>query len=462
MNRWLAGHVWWPLTERLVGRDTMRRVRKLRQSDRALREQIRAIQQRKLQRIISLAAAHCPFYRERFRACGLEPGDENITPESLQALPFLTRDTIRENLDGMRWLGAPGRQWLYATGGSSGQPLRFYTDASRQAADWAARWRARGWWGISPGDREIWIWGSPVEARASDHLRRWRDALLNQEILSAFEMSDAAMDRYVERLQHVQPVCVYGYPSSLGLLARHALETRRLPPGSLGSRMLRAVFTTGEVLLAPDRVAIEAAFGTQVVVEYGSRDGGLIALGCPAGLLHVSEENAIIEIVDEDGRPVAPGESGQVVVTCLETFAMPIIRYRIGDLARLAPASAIGDGGRCPCGSAHLALAEVRGRLTDHIVRKDEGGLRRMHALSLIYVLRAAPGIRQFRIVQPDLQALDVELVCDGSFTPDRERMVVQQLAQRMGAGVSIHLHRRDSIPPSPSGKHTCVVSHVC
>ena len=461
MNRWLAGNILWPLTERLVGRDTMRRVRQLRRSDRASLAQLRAIQQRKLQRVIRLAAGHCPFYRERFRACGLEPGDKSITPESLQALPFLTRDTIRDNLDAMRWPDAPGRQWLYTTGGSSGEPLRFYTDASRQAADWAARWRAREWWGICPGDREIWIWGSPVEVNATDRLRRWRDALLGQEILSAFEMSDAAMDRYVERLQHVRPACVYGYASSLALLARHALEAGGLPPGALGSGRLRAVFTTGEGLLEPDRVAIERAFGSPVVVEYGSRDGGLIALGCPAGMLHVPQENAIVEIVDEDGRPTAPGEIGEVVVTCLETFAMPVIRYRIGDLARLAPASALEADGRCRCGSAHLALAEVRGRLTDHIIRKEAGCLRRMHALSLIYVLRDAPGIRQFRIEQPDLQRLNVDLVCDGTFTPERERAVIEELARRMGPDVSIRLRRRDRIPPSPSGKHACVVSHV-
>jgi phenylacetate-CoA ligase len=202
---------------------------------------------------------------------------------------------------------------------------------------------------------------------------------------------------------------------------------------------------------------IAEAFGAPVVIEYGSRDGGLIACGCPAGNLHVPDENVIVELLGSDGAPVTPGEIGEVVLTCLETFAMPIIRYRIGDLARAARLS----GPSCPCGLAHTALAEVQGRVTDQIVCREADGVRRMHALVLMYALREAPGIRRFRIVQRSLEQIEVEVVCGSEFTPQVETDVHRKLGQRLGAGVAVTICRCDQIAPSRSGKHACVVSYV-
>jgi len=455
VNRWLAGHLFWPLTERLRQRDTMRRWRELQQSQGLSAQALCELQQRKLRKLLKLAAAHCRFYDQRFRRAHLDPNDPNLTVQDLRRLPVLTRDEIREHLQEMAWHDCPrGGAWPYNTGGSSGEPLKFYFDRYRQAADWAARWRARGWWGVRPGDPEILLWGAPIELHAQDRLRQWRDRLLNQYLLNAFDMSDDTMDAYMHRIRACRPVCLYGYPSSLALLARHA-RRRGLPPGALGSDRLRAVFVTGEVLLEPDREVIASAFSAPVVIEYGARDGGLLACACRAGQLHVPEENVIVELLAPDGRPVQPGGIGDVVVTHLETRAMPIIRYRIGDLAQKAPASS------CPCGQAHAALVQVRGRVTDQIVCRTGGGLRRMHALSLIYVLREVEGVKQFRITQPALDRLEVEIVPDERFTPKVERAMRRGLRRRMGNEVAIRIHRRDRIQPSGSGKYACVVSQV-
>jgi phenylacetate-CoA ligase len=279
--------------------------------------------------------------------------------------------------------------------------------------------------------------------------------MLNQYALNAFNMSEATMDQYIRRFHAIQPVCIYGYASSLALLARHAMERG----ASLKSYRLRAVFTTGEVLLDHDREVIETVFNAPVVIEYGCRDGGLLAYGCPAGELHVPQENVIVELLDADGRAVAPGEVGEVVVTYLEMFAMPLIRYRTGDLAR-QPTDA-NTRAACTCGHASMTLTEVQGRKTDQIVTKNGDGIKRMHALSLIYVLREVDGLQQFRITQPCLERLEVDLVADDQVTPDVERSIELGLRQRMGDGVVIDLRRRDRIPPIASGKHACVVSHV-
>ena len=456
MSRRLIGHMAWSVTERLLRRDTMRRFQILQRSDFFSAEQLYALQNQKLRKLLRLANAHCAYYTDLFNRAGLNLNDPLVGFKDLPNLPLLSRQDITDHLDAMTWFDAPnGGAIPHTTGGSSGEPLKFYIDRARQAADWAARWRARGWWGLRPGDPEIILWGAPAEESAVDHVRRWRDAMLNQYTLNAFNMSQATMDQYIDQFRAIQPVCVYGYASSLALLARQAIDRGV----SLSSYRLRAVFTTGEVLLDHDRETIESAFDAPVVIEYGCRDGGLLAYGCPSGELHVPQENVIVELLDADGKRVAPGEVGEVVVTYLEMLAMPLIRYRTGDLAR-QPANANARAA-CACGRASMTLTEVQGRQTDQIVAKDGNGVKRMHALSLIYVLREVDGLQQFRITQPCLERLEVDLVADDRVTPDVERAIELGLRQRMGDDVTIALRRRDCIPPIASGKHACVISHV-
>lgn len=461
MNRWVAEHISWPMTERLRRRDTMSRLDTLRATQHLTAAQLRELQQRKLRRLLIMARAHCPFYAERFADAGWDI--ERAQLADLARLPTLSRDDIRDNLDRMTWRGAPaGGPQPHNTGGSSGEPLQFYFDRSRQAADWAARWRAREWWHVPPGSPELLLWGAPIELRAHDRLRRWRDALLNQEILDAFDMTDEQMDAYLKRIRDRRPRCLYGYASSMALLARHALGNKAMSR-TPGTERLTAVFVTGEVLLPEDRKVIESAFGAPVGIEYGCRDGGLIAFSCPSGLLHVTQENMIVELLAPNGGPVPHGEIGEVAVTHLEAFAMPIIRYRTGDLAR-APEpgdNRLDDKGVCRCGLKLETLAEVRGRLTDQIVCRHEGRIRRMHALALMYVVRETPGIRRFRITQKSIDSLDVEIVTDEKFTPAAEKQLEAGLCARMGAGVRVRIKRRDRIPPSASGKHACVISQV-
>ena len=110
----------------------------------------------------------------------------------------------------------------FSTGGSSGEPLVFYRGKERVSHDVAAKWRATRWWNVDIGDREIVIWGSPIELGSQDRVRLIRDKLLRTELLSAFEMSEANLERFIRRIQAFKPRMLFGYPSSLALMARYA------------------------------------------------------------------------------------------------------------------------------------------------------------------------------------------------------------------------------------------------
>ena len=349
--------------------------------------------------------------------------------------------------DQMVWHGVPGGAFKYNTGGSSGQPLIFYYGRRRQASDAAGRMRARRWWGVEPGDPEVYLWGAPVELDKTDRIKTLRDRLINQLVLNAFEMSPAAMDEYAQAIQAFQPHCIYGYASSLALLAAHLLDRKtelRLPK-------LKVVCTTGEPLFDYQRQLIGAAFGSPVANEFGSRDIGFTAHETPQGQMLLMSESIILEVLDEQGQPVPPGETGEAVMTALESFAQPFIRYRTGDMVRVADES-------CRAGRGLDVIAEVLGRSTDFVVRAD-GTI--MHALAVIYVLRAVAGVGEFKIVQHSLHEFEVLVVPNASWQESGRVEIETGLHKRLGDDIRIDLRLVESIPAEASGKHRYVVSRV-
>lgn len=435
--------------EAALGRRTFAYWQELEGSQWLSREGVEALQARKLNALLGHALAHSPWHAERIRAAGL---DETVRAgqmrlADLPRLPTMGKSDARENVDRLVWRDAPGGVFKYNTGGSSGEPLIFYFGRSRQASDAAGRMRARHWWGVAPGDREAYLWGAPVELNKTDRVKTLRDRLVNQLVLNAFAMSPERMDAYLETLRAWQPKCLYGYASSLALLAAHA-EARGIRPGL---RALRVVCTTGEPLYAHQRDLIGRVFGVPVANEFGSRDIGFTAHEAPGGQMLLMSESHIVEVLDEAGTPVAPGEMGEAVITGLTSEAQPFIRYRTGDTLRLASESATGGQG------LHV-IAEVTGRQTDFVTAADG---RVMHALAVIYVLRAVPGVAQFKCIQHTVDRMEVQVVPGPDWTETGRHAIEAGLKARLGSTLCVELRLLDKIPPEASGKHRYVVSHV-
>lgn len=441
----IASGLLFPLHERLKGHDTVALRRRLEDSQWWPPERLRVNRIERLRAFMERIGATVPYYRDLFARTGFDPARIDSL-DALRALPLLTKPLIRTNLEALKAEGH-GPLTRYNTGGSSGEPLIFYMDKLRKSHDVAAKWRATRWWGVDIGDPELVVWGSPVELGAQDRVRRMRDGVMRSRLLPAFEMSPANLDRFVDSIRSARPAMLFGYPSSLALIAGHARK-KGIAMDKLG---IRVVFVTSEKLYDEQRLAIETVFGAPVANGYGARDAGFIAHQCPSGSLHISAEDIIVETVRVDGNPAPAGEAGEIVVTHMATPEFPFVRYRTGDVGVLS-------GTACACGRGLPVLEEVQGRTTDFVVAQD-GTV--MHGLALIYTVRDLPGVERFKIVQVSLERTEVLLVTNPSFRSESEARIIRDFRRRLGEKVEISIQRVAEIPSEKSGKYRYVTSRV-
>ena len=434
-----------PLHERLKGHDSVALRQRLERSQWWPRDAIEADRVTRLRGFLADAGTRVPYYRELFARHGFDPATVQSLAD-LARLPLLGKPEIRANADRIKADGH-GPLSRYNTGGSSGEPLIFFIGKDRVTHDVAAKWRATRWWGVDIGDPEMVVWGSPIELGAQDWVRRVRDKVLRTQLLPAFEMSDAKVDGFIAAIRRQRPRMLFGYPSALTHIARHA-QKRGVAMDDLG---IKVAFVTSERLYDDQRATIARVFGCGVANGYGGRDAGFIAHECPAGGLHLTAEDLIVEIIGPDGRPVPDGQPGEIVTTHLATRDFPFIRYRTGDVAVL-------DTAACACGRGLPLIKEIQGRSTDFVVAAD-GTV--MHGLALIYILRDLPGVQSFKIVQESLENTTVQLVVDEHFERGRSSDIVTAFQRRLGAGVAVDLQFVDSIAPEKSGKFRYVVSRV-
>jgi phenylacetate-CoA ligase len=212
---------------------------------------------------------------------------------------------------------------------------------------------------------------------------------------------------------------------------------------------LAAALTSAETLLHHQRRTIEETFATHVFDQYGQAEMQSFWYECEAGRMHAHPLAGITEILRTDGTAAAPGEMGEVVLTGLLNYAMPLISYRVGDTARFSAES-------CPCGRGMPVIEEIGGRLDDFVYTRERGALGRLDP-----VLKGVHNIVESQIEQESLDLLRIRFVPAPHFTSEDLQVLETNLRARVGRGIHLEFECTNRIPRSANGKFRFVISHL-
>ena len=412
-------------------------LRRLERSQYDSPEEVRATQLTMLRSTLRHAYHTVPYYRAAWDAAGVRPDDVS-TLEELARLPVLTKADIRRHNDALVSTAFDKATLrVKTTSGSTGVPLKIYLD--ERGAQWktAATLRADEWSGWRRGQRVAKVWGNP-EYQHHGLRGRLVNAVVDRAVyLDTIQLNDDRIREFVTVLRGHRPGLVFGHAHSLYLVAC------RLRAMGIDDLRPDGVISTAMPLHSWQRTVIEQVFGVPATNRYGCEEVSLIACECErhAGL-HVAAESVFTE-VEPDGR---------LLVTDLSNFAMPLIRYRIGDVVTTSATP-------CPCGRGLPLLATVEGRDADYVLT-PAGNLISGISLTENFATKV-PGTAQLQIVQETRTRLLLRLVRDEHFTEASRRTIASLVLELFGPTMTVETEFVDAIAQEPSGKYRFCVSKV-
>jgi phenylacetate-CoA ligase len=440
-------HIAFPLWERKNRWGLLRHLGNMERAQYWPPEKLAEHQWSAFRRLVTHALETCPYYRDAFRRAGVSLQDLR-SPQDIARVPTLSKEDVQAHRDAMvssRY--RPEDLIEDMTGGSTGSPLQFYYDRERFATRTAATLRHDRWSGWEIGERRAILWGAAQDVRANDLKARLRRRLINRTLmLDASALDEAAMARFARQLERYRPTLLVAYANTLGLFARYVQAQK------IRGLTAKGIITSAEMLTPENRALIEETFGCRIFNRYGCREFAVIASECEAHSgLHINADNLLVETVSAAGP--CRGEDGELVITDLRNFAMPMIRYRIRDVGRILP-------GTCQC-SRGLPLMELSGgRVTDFLTATN--GRKVSGVVLATYVITRIPGIEQVQFVQSEPGAVTLNLVRGAGWSEGTTLTPLLAKAREfLGPDMRFEVSYRDRIPHESSGKYRFAVSSL-
>ncbi len=409
-------------------------------------DQLISINWHKRKKLLKHAYENVPYYACTFRESGLHPLDVR-TEEDWSQLPILTKEKIRDNFDDLIATNVSKKDLkMVTTGGSTGQPLKLYQD-NRFPLE-TIGWRMLSWWDVSPGNDAAYCW----------RLIRnnWRSKALNTLLwwptkriwFDASIMTVASAKKFIEKFNNLRPEFFQGYTGSIDFLAQYILNN------NISVYSPKCVWGTSSPISVTQRSNIEKAFGAPLYDQYGCSEVYWLAGQCREKKgLHFFSDVRHIEFVDDKWSTLPSGEAGNVVITDLENYGFPLIRYQNGDVGRFFPE-------KCSCGVNLPLIASIKGRTTD-LIRTPAGG-----AVGGDYITTLFDDfpevVSSFQLRQATDYSITLFAVPSGelSTTNDAIEKVIQALRKSTGGKVDIHFKLVDKIK-SDRGKTQFVISEI-
>lgn len=391
---------------------------------------------------------HCikeiPYYHKINKKIGLLPGDIQKISD-LMSLPVLTKDTVRNHFNALTAQNLPKHRFVQnSTSGTSGSNFYFYSDTKQHDVKRALEYRRYEWMNVTPFDRELIIWGASWDINKKRNLRFVKDWLKNKKKMSGYNLSDSEIIELHSIFKSYKPKIIKSYPSILTTIVDVFQKKKLYYSPSV-------IHIGGEKLFISQREKIENFFGCPVYDFYGARDMTEIAQSCYNSTgLHVFMENVIVEVVDDSDMPIDDGE-GDLVITNLHNYAMPFIRYKIGDRAKVSKNS------KCSCGRNLQLIDEVVGRTFD-IIEFPNG--RRVGGTFWTLCMKSVPGIKDFQVIQEAKDKILIHYTKNDNRALNFDRLK-QNIHDYSGQNLHVYFKKVDAIEPTKAGKMKFVISDI-
>jgi len=390
--------------------------------------------------LLSVAEKKVPYWRTLFAANNFDASRFRDLRDLVE-LPLLSKDALRTNLSEMVSDDIdPLRAKWDATGGSTGEPTRFVRSSLTSSYTYANEQRVWRWYGVPQGARQALVWGADRDLGISS----WSSRLLGLRRLNAFAIDALNSGEFLQELEHFRPRIVYGYTSALTTIAKYMRDCRH----RIASPPI-AIRATAEALSEEDRFRIEEAFEAPVYNFYGARDFGPVAAELrPQDGLRVFSDLVYLEIIRPDGTLVGPDEVGEIVITKLHEFSMPLIRFKTGDRASWF--------GPPPDESSGLPrISSPIGRCSDFVLTASG---RKIHGEFFAHLFYEVDGVERFQILQTDSSRILIRIQGSLDFNGSDFVQVLDAIAQQFAdPNLRIETRRVAAISPESSGKYKVV-----
>ncbi|HEX5779324.1 MAG TPA: AMP-binding protein, partial [Xanthobacteraceae bacterium] len=415
-------------------------------------EEIVRVQKPLLERLVRHAAAQTDFYRERLAPLfgGADPASASIDLSRWSEVPVLRRQDAVDCLEQMKARSVPSDSGGARQGESSGSTGRPFPHLRSSLAVRMANSLLERVYELFDVDLGGTLAHITLDRKqtcrypAGGKFKGWNSHSPEADLL-VLDIGASARDQ-LEWLERVRADHVMTYPETLGEIA----ETAQAQGSPL---RFRTFMSTGECLLPATAAKITQTFGCRIVDVYGAREIGPIAFQCPdAGGYHACAEALAVEFLDEEDRPVGPDEYGRVVVTSLYNYAMPFIRYDVGDYA-------LASGESCPCGRGLPWVQEIAGRTRNMFVMPD-GSRRRWRGFVMANMPRFL-SYRQIQFVQATTDTIEVRYVPDSSAAPPKIAELTEFLRQEFHPDLDVRTVAVDRIERGAGMKTEQFISHV-
>ncbi len=405
--------------------------------------ELRKDQLKKLKAIIRHAYRYVPYYNKVFSLAGVRPGDIKSF-EDLRKLPLVSKRDIQKDYINFLTKGIDVSRLLSrSTSGSTGTPLKIVSDPYPSPGSVKYPFFECG---VKSSDNFVTVWGRATSISwGSKFTRLW--GAISETIVPLFPE-----EKLISILKQAKPDVLLTFPSVLLSLSRYDLSG--INP--------RLIFAQGEMVTPHCREVVKKKFNLDLFETYGSVEFGSIAFECTEHFaLHVLTDNVHIELLDENGDSVSSGERGEIVVTGLHNYMMPLIRYRIGDLGVLTDE-------KCPCGRSWPLIKSIEGRSNDLLVLPSGRRISWLYLQRCIFYdqeFQKNPFcILQYQIVQERRDRLVINVVKGLNFDPNlllRIKNNVEEFFARQGEKLEVITQLVDEIPMERTGKRRVFISKV-